>query len=470
MTTDSTPKVSKQSALIVATLAAFLLPLVGASVNIALPKIGDAFELEAVRLSWVASIFLLSAAVFMVPFGRVADIYGRKLIFVIGVSIFSIASLVSAIASTSLMLIVGRLIQGIGSAMMFGTGVAILTSVFPPEERGRALGINVAAVYLGLSLGPFLGGVLVEYLGWRSIFWANVPPGILIIILVFWKLRDEWAEAEGESFDGYGSVIYAIMLIMLMYGFSILPAWQGFCLVGGGLLGLALFVRWEQRVEHPVLDILLFKQNRVFAYSNLAALINYAATFAVTFLMSLYLQYIKAMSPQQAGLILVAQPAVMTLFSPFAGRLSDRIEPRKVSSIGMSLTTLGLAILIFLNGDTPIWFLILNLMLLGAGFGLFSSPNTNAVMGSVERKFYGVASGTVGTMRLTGQMFSMGIAMLIFSVVIGPYRITPQYYPQFLQSMKIAFVIFTVLCLGGIFASLARGTMHTNNVAIIQEK
>lgn len=461
-TASQSNNVSKGSALAVATLAAFLLPLVGSSVNIALPTIGKTFHMTAVVLSWVATSFLLSAAVFLVPFGRLADIYGRKRIFTLGVLIYTVAALLSGLANSTPMLLFGRVTHGIGSSMMFGTGVAIITSVFPPQERGRALGINVAAVYLGLSLGPFLGGVLVQHWGWRSIFLANVPPGILILLLVFWKLRGEWAEARGEQFDYHGSLIYAVMLVLMMYGFSRLPGALGSGMIVAGLVALALFIRREMSLEYPILNINLFRMNRVFAFSNLAAFINYAATFAVTFLLSLYLQYIKAMSPQQAGTVLVAQPAMMTLLSPFAGRLSDRIEPRKVASVGMTLTTIGLTLLIFLSKQTPLWELMAALMVLGAGFGLFSSPNTNAVMSSVKRKYYGVASGTVGTMRLTGQMFSMGIAMLIFAIIIGRRQITASYYPQFMQSMKLAFVIFTALCLLGIFASLARGTMHNN--------
>ena len=452
--------VTKRSALFISALASFLFPLVGSSVNIALPVIGKNLSMDAVLLSWVASSFLLSAAIFLVPFGRLADIYGRKKIFAYGITIYTIASFLSAIAATPTQLIAFRILHGFGSAMIFGTGVAILTSVFPPQERGRALGINVAAVYLGLSCGPFLGGFLVQQLGWRSIFFANVPPGLIIIILVFWKLKGEWAEAKGESFDYIGSIIYSLALIAVMYGFTLLPDMNGIYLVVIGILGIMAFILCETKVKHPVLNINLFRKNRVFAFSNLAALINYSATFAVMFLLSLYLQYIKELTPQGAGIVLVAQPIMMTIFSPFAGRLSDKIEPRIVATIGMTFTVFGLFLLIFLGENTPLLFIIVSLMILGIGFGLFSSPNTNAVMGSVERKFYGVSSGTIGTMRLIGQMLSMGIATLIFAIYIGRVQITPEYYVSFIKSVKTAFVIFSTLCFGGIFASLARGKVR----------
>ena len=310
--------------------------------------------------------------------------------------------------------------------MKFGTGVAMLTSVFPLGERGKVLGINVAAVYIGLSLGPTLGGFLTEHLGWRSICLVNVPLCLIIISAVLWKLKGEWAEARGEKFDLTGSVIYSLALVAVMYGFSLLPAMSGAYLIATGTVGILVFIRWQMRVESPVLNMNLFKNNTVFSLSNLAALINYSATFAVGFLLSLYLQYIKGVSPAHAGLILLPQPLVMAVLSPVAGRLSDRIEPRLVASIGMALTTTGLFLFTFLNQDTGIEFILVSLTILGTGFAFFSSPNMNAVMGSVEMKFYGVASGTLATMRLTGQMLSMGIAMLLFALYIGRVQITPE--------------------------------------------
>jgi len=432
----------------------------GSSIAIGLPSIGDELAMDAILLGWVATAYLLAAAMFLVPIGRIADIYGRKRIFTYGMITYTAASLLSAISTSAAMLISFRVLQGIGGAMIFSTGVAILTSVFPPEERGRVLGINVAAVYAGLSLGPFVGGLLTQYLGWRSIFWANVPLGLLIIALIFWKLKGEWAEAKGEKFDIVGSIIYSLMLIAIMYGFTMLPELPGAGLILAGGLGIVAFVKWETKVKSPVLDVRLFRNNTVFALSNLAAFINYSATFAVSFLLSLYLQYIKGLTPQIAGLVLVAAPVVQAIFSPFAGRLSDKIEPRVVASLGMGLTVIGLIFFIFLGNTTSLWFIIAGLIILGFGFALFSSPNTNAIMSSVEKRFYGVASATLATMRQIGMMFSMGMVMLIFAIYLGRVQITPEYYAPFLSSLNTAFIIFTALCFGGIFASLARGKVR----------
>jgi EmrB/QacA subfamily drug resistance transporter len=397
---------------------------------------------------------------FLVPFGRLADIFGRKRIFNYGIWIFTISSLLLALAPSMPLLLLFRALQGFGSAMIFGTGMAILTSVYPAAERGRVLGINVAAIYFGLSLGPTLGGILTQQFGWRSIFLVNVPLGIVIIYLIAAKLKQEWAEARGEQFDLAGSLIYSVMLVALMYGFSVLPAQSGVGLIAAGVVGIGLFILWERKAASPLLNMNLFFNNAAFAFSNIAALINYSATFAVTFLMSLYLQYVKGFTPQQAGMVLVFQPIVMAFFSPFAGRLSDKIEPRVVASIGMGFTAAGLSLFTFLEKETHLAFIIIGLILLGFGFALFSSPNTNAVMSSIDRRFYGVGSATLGTMRLTGQMLSMGIAMVIFALHIGSARITPENYAVFLTSMKTAFIIFSSLCCAGIFASLARGKVR----------
>jgi len=302
--------------------------------------------------------------------------------------------------------------------------MAILTSVYPANERGKALGITVAGVYLGLSLGPVISGFLVQYFGWRSIFLSYVPLELIIIVLTFWKLEGEWADAKGEKLDLIGSAIYGFSLIVLMYGFSMLEQMNGLWLVLISITGLVVFFRWEMRVKNPVLDMHLFKNNTVFTFSVLAALINYSATFAVGFFLSLYLQDVKGLNPESAGLIMVSQPIVMTIFSPVAGRLSDRIEPRTVASIGMAFTALGLFLFSFLNEKTAIGYIIASLIIIGFGFALFSSPNVNAVMSSVEKKFYGVASATLGTMRLTGQMLSTGIATMILTIYVGNVQIT----------------------------------------------
>ena len=450
----------RRAALVVATLTSFMTPFMGSSINIALPSIAKEFAIDAVLLSWIPSSYLLATAVCLVPFGRLADIYGRKRIFGFGVVGFSLSSLLCASSFSAPMLICFRIFQGVGGAMIFSTGVAILTSVFPPQERGKVLGFNVAAVYTGLSLGPVLGGVLTHYFTWRSIFLVNVLFGIVIIGLLFLQMKVEWAEARGEKFDFIGAATYGVAILGVIYGLSLLPSLISFLYLIIGSLALFGFVKRELKVKEPVFDLHFFVTNRVFAFSNLTALINYSGLFALTFLLSLYLQHIKGLGTQGAGLILVSQPIVMALCSPFAGRLSDKIEPRIVASAGMALSTLGLFLLVFLTPDSGMGFIIGAQIVLGLGVGLFSSPNMNAIMGSVERKFYGLASGSVATMRILGNMISMAVATLTFSVFLGRVQITPEHHDYFMQAVKAAFVVFSLLCFGGIFTSLVRGKVR----------
>ena len=437
-------------------------PFMGSSVNLALPVIAQEFKIDAVILTWIPTAYLLSSAVCLVPFGRLADLYGRKKIFGFGIVAFTLSSLLCAVASSALQLILFRILQGVGSAMIFATGLAILTSAFPPHERGKVLGISVAAVYTGLSVGPVVGGLLTQHFTWRSVFLVNLPFGIAILLLVLFRLKEEWAEAKGEAFDLKGSIIYGIGLTAVICGVSLLPAMESLGLLVFGAAALCAFVVWERRTKSPVFPVDLFTANRVFALSSLAAFINYSATFAVTFLLSLYLQHVKGLGPRDAGLILISQPVVMAAFSPVAGWLSDKIEPRIVATSGMLLTGIGLVPFIFLDQGSSFTFLLSGLVILGIGFALFSSPNMNAIMGSVEKRFYGLASGAVGTMRLLGMMISMGTATVVFALFIGRVEISEANYPALVKSTRILFTLFSILCFSGTFASMARGKMRSN--------
>jgi len=450
----------EKSALFVATLSSFMAPFMISSVNVALPVIQFEFAADAIMLSWIATAYLLTVAMLLVPMGKIGDIYGRKKVFTCGLAFYTVASFFSIYAQSVKMLIALRVFQGFGTAMFVTTGMAILTSIFPPEKRGRAIGIYVAAVYIGLSVGPFAGGLLTQHLGWRSIFAVVVPFGAASVLVTLKFLKGEWADARGEKLDVAGSLLYGFSILILIYGASLLPKMVAVYLMLIGALGLAAFVRLELRIQSPVFEVRLFSDNKLFTFSSLAALINYSATFAITFLLSLYLQYIKGITPQYAGSILIAQPIVMALFSPLAGRLSDKIEPRKIASSGMMITAAGLLILAFIGPDTPKIFIVCILAMLGLGFALFSSPNMNAIMGAVEKKYFGIAAGTVATMRLLGQMTSMAIVMIIFAILIGREQISPANYDLFLKSMRVSFIVFALLCTIGIFFSLFRGSLR----------
>jgi EmrB/QacA subfamily drug resistance transporter len=450
----------QKSALIVATVTSFMGPFLISAVNVALPAVQKEFEANAVLLSWVATSYLLAIAVLLIPIGKIADIYGRNKVFTWGLCVYTLAAFFSAFAASIHVLIVLRVFQGFGAAMFVTTGMAILTSVFPPRERGRVIGIYVAAVYIGLSVGPFVGGLLTQHFGWRSIFWLTAPIGAVSIYITLKYLRGEWADAREERLDVLGSLLFGISISALVYGASLLPSAPAVAWLVVGAVGLLIFIRRQMRIRYPVFDIALFTRNKLFAFSSLAALINYSATFAVTFLLSLYLQYLKEMTPQMAGTVLVAQPIVMAVLSPLAGKLSDKIEPQRIASSGMILTALGLLMLVFIDAGTPTLRILIYLAVLGCGFALFSSPNMSAIMGAVEKRYYGIASGAVATMRLLGQMFSMAIVTVIFAVYIGRTRIQPENYTLFLNGMKICFAIFCVLCAVGVLFSLFRGKMR----------
>ncbi len=447
-------EVDRRIVLLVVVMTSFLTPFAGSSFNIALPSISNEFGLDAITMSWASLAYLLASAMFLVPFGRLADIYGRRRIFVYGTAAFAFTSLLLGVYPSASTLILLRALQGVSSAMIFGTGVAILISVTPPAEKGASLGIYSAAVYIGLSVGPFVGGLLTDALGWRSILYLTAALGAVAVLFMVWRLRGEWKVAAGESFDLRGSLVYSLMLLSLMYGFSLVPSVTCLIPIVLGVVGGILFLRVEARAKHPVLDVGLFRVNKAFTFSNLATLINYSATYAVTFLMSLYLQYIKGLSPEEAGLLLIASPVVQAIFSPIAGRLSDRVEPRRVAAMGMAVTMVGLIPFIFLSEQTDVLIVVASLAVLGFGLAMFASPNTNAIMSSVDKKLYGVASSTLGTMRLTGQMSSMGITMIIFAVLIGRVEIVPEVYPALTGSINAAFIVFSTLCAFGILSSL----------------
>jgi EmrB/QacA subfamily drug resistance transporter len=446
--------------LFITTLGSFLTPFMSSALNLALPRIGIEFNVDAIVLGWIVTSYLLAAVVFLVPLGRIADIYGRIKAFKYGVMFYSLSSFLCFLAPSASWMIFFRVLQGMSGGVMSVTAVAILISFYPAAERGRVIGINVAAVYTGLSIGPVLGGVLTQVWNWRSIFLVNVLIGAIVTIVSLLRLPGEKAEAGKIKFDFLGSIVFGISMVALIIGLSFLPLLRGGFLILLGMLGMVYFFYYESKSENPVLDLALFRNNRVFIFSNLAALINYAATSAIGFLLSLYLQYIKSLPPQTAGLVLLSQPVMQAVFSPLAGRLSDRIEPRIVASSGMIINVIGLFAFIFLGKNMPFVFIVANLALMGFGFALFSAPNTNAVISAVDRKNYGVASATLSTMRGSGQMLSMGITMMILALVVGRVRITPDYYPRFLTAGRISFLVFSLLSTVGVGASLYRGKLR----------
>ncbi len=446
---------SRTMVLAVATMGGFLVTFMTSAINIALPLIGAEFHMSAVTLSWISLSYILVAGATLLPLGRIADLYGRMRFFVYGMIIFTVFSFASAFAPTAGVLLALRAVHGLSLALAMVTATALVILAYPQESRGRALGLNVAGIYLGLTLGPVLGGLIIHNLGWRSLFIVVGALGLVNLALPLWKLRGiEWREPKSARFDFLGSVICAVSLTAVLLGFSLLPDIPGVILVAAGIAGLAVFLWWETHAADPLLHVDLLRRSRVFAFSNAAALINYSATFAMVFLMSLYLQYNRGLNPQTAGFVLVTGTFVQAAFSPLAGRLADRFQARYVASVGMALCVLGLFGLSFVGTTTPYSYIIVMLCVLGLGFAFFSSPITHAVMGSVEKRQVGIASATLAMMRIVGQNMSMGVATLVLAVEVGRQAIQPADYPRVLSSVRVSLLIFTVLCLVGVGSSL----------------
>ncbi|OAV67491.1 Spectinomycin tetracycline efflux pump [Bacteroidales bacterium Barb6XT] len=447
------PSTGYKPVLFVTCLSASLVPLMGSALNLALPYINADFSLNAGASGWIMASYLLSTAVFQIPAARLADIFGQRKVFILGVLLFMVSSVLCGLAGSGASLIAFRFFSGIGSSMMFATNMAILTAVVPAEKRGWALGLNAGTVYFSLAAGPFVGGFLTERLGWHSIFFLAALMSLPVLAGALTLIRQEWKSEKKGTFDYTGTVVYAAGLFSLIYGFSRLPDVTGFLLTVAGLALLLFFGRFELRREHPVFNVRIFLRNRVFRHASVSALINYSATTSMAFMLSLYLQYVRGLTPTGAGLILVGQSIVMALVSLWSGKLSDKMPAGKIASAGMMIIAVGLVALCFLSATTSYVYIFTVLALIGLGFGIFSSPNTNVIMSSVEKSEYGLASATTGTMRLVGQAFSMGLAMMAMSLTIGKAPLSAMLSLPLTDSLRITFAVSAALCFFGVYSS-----------------
>ncbi|MEN6554277.1 MAG: MFS transporter [Methanobacterium sp.] len=442
----------KKDLLLVGILVSFLTPFVRSSINLALPALAYEFDLSAVSLTLISTVYLLVNAILYIPFGRVGDIYGRKRIFQYGLIIFTISSFVSAFSTSGEMFLFTRIFQAVGNAMVFANLNAMISSAFPVNERGRAFGLTSMGVFVGLIFGPILGGAITEIVGWRTLFYLDTVIGIIAAFAIT-RFKHDWIDAEGEKLDILGSFLLGISLIFIIYGFSDPTSSYSLFLVIAGIIGLSAFYLIEKRVAFPLINLGLFK-SKSFTFGNITAFINYGAFVAVGFILTLYLQYLKGYSPLTAGLIVSIQSIMMVIVSPYAGRLSDKIDPRNVSTVGMVITTIGVALMALINYDNATYLGALSLIIFGAGIGLFYSSNTKVVMSAVDKKYFGIASATLSNVRSMGQIFGMGIVTLIVSAILGNVQIMPSNYPELFTSIKIAFVAIAALSAVGIFTSI----------------
>ncbi|MCE7743375.1 MAG: MFS transporter, partial [Candidatus Heimdallarchaeota archaeon] len=491
-------------ALAIISLSSFVSAFMGSAFSVAAPEMTDPRSsqyvpgLDEAGMGWIITVYILATAMLQIPFGKISDNYGRKKIYLIGIIIFTSSALALGFMNSETTLVIFRFIQGTGAALAFATSTAILTSIYPQEERGKAFGINIGSVYLGLTVGPSLGGVIVENFGWNMVFFSVVPFGVIIAFLVVFVLKGEWKNEKKEKIDYFGALIFIVTLFLLLYGFRSINTSYGFYLIGASIVTLIIFIYWERRVEVPILELKLFKKNRFFTFANLSAFLFYTATSSTSLLLNYYLQDILFLSVSIAGVILLARPIAQAILSPIGGRLSDKIEHRTITTIGVAMGLIGLSLLLSVNQHSPIILVIFGLLFGGLGFGLFSSPNANSIMSSVPKKMYGMASALVGTMRTIGQSISLGFATLMFSVILGRpnnsiqigfkqnilnpvvenlsffpsfssfknwfYPLTlpehlsiAQHSPLLLLSIKITFAVSLGMCIMALIASYLRG-------------
>ena len=452
--TQALDRKGQRAALLMVLLNGFSMPMMLSAVNVALPSIADEFAMDAVLLSWVPMAYLMASAALVLSFGRVADMFGRKRLYLLGTAGLIVTSILATYANSGAMIIVCRLLQGVSAAMVYGTHIAIISSAYPPAQRGRMIGLTVSVIYVGLTCGPFLGGWLIGLFGWRAAFLVHLPTSVATLIVGIFMVKAEWRAEHPGRFDYVGSLLYTIAIVALMVGISSLPKLSSILLIAVGAFGFWLFFHHQHNRRDPLFDVSLFYTSRVFAMSCVAAVIMYTATFANMVMISLYLQYLQGMTPMAAGVVLMAQPIVMALVSPYAGKLSDRIEARVIASFGMGITAFGLALLATIGATTPVPLIVVYLMTIGLGFSLFSSPNANAIMGSVASHQYGIAGSSVATMRVIGQVSSMGIVAMVFALILGPVQITPEVYPQLEYALHWCFAVSAAFCLPGIYLSL----------------
>ncbi len=465
-----TGRYSNPRILLSTSLGSFITPFTSSVISFSVPEIGSAFHASFFAMVWVPMTYLIVISTTMILLGKLSDNFGRTRFYSIGLLIFGIGG-ISATFSTSVFYLSASIaVMGIGASFFAVNSTAILSSVYPPESRGGALGINAMSVYLGLTSGPVAAGYLINYMGWQSVFYLVSAYAFLSLIPVFLYLRKLDLPAKRERMDLAGFVLFFFSMLLTVLFLSLTEIsgiFPAVYLLIAGMLLLAVFLLYERRKENPILDVRLFTRSRTFSAANFTAFLNYVSTFAIVFVFSIYFSVVANLQPSQYGIILSVEPAVMVIFSPLSGRLSDRIGSRIPASLGMLIISMAFFYIGYEIGHVPPAELVYPLAVIGLGFGLFSAPNTNSVMGSVERKDLGTASGVLGTMRFVGQLMSLAIMgtvlaesvprstmIQLFSGVSSNFTLFDM--SGFMEGMKLVMITSGILSMAGVFTSLVR--------------
>lgn len=432
------------------------------AVNVAVPAMAQDLSANAILVTWVPSAFMLANAIFLLPAGRMADIHGRKKIFLTGMTIFSVSCVMAYLAPSIELLLVTRVLQGLGGAFAFATGLAILMSIFSTENRGTALGIAAATLYLGLSLGPVIGGWFTEHFGWRSVFLFPVVLGFISVTLTVFRLKGEWKNPAPNKVDWYGSLIFALWSSALYVGISLIPDRTSWVLIGSGITGAIYFYFQQLASPNPLIRFKQIMQNQVFSRSLLGNLCIYSSNYPFVFLFSLYLQFIQGMSPASAGKIMVLQPMMMAIVAPIAGRLSDEFEPRYIATTGCIVMACAFALLQTIDTGTSIPVICVGLITLGIGFGLFTTPNNTAALSAMDKERLGIGTALLNLARVSGNMIGTATVLLLVTLFIGHVKIEPPLYPALLMLIHVALGMSCVLTLCGAWFSYSRGFIKLN--------
>lgn len=459
--TQSEKSAVARFALIIVCLGSIIGPIGMASVNIAIPDLAADLQANAKMVSWLPTLFILSSVIFMLPASKLADNYGRKRIYAYGLALNAFSSFMCGLGTSIEWVLFWRFVQGAAAAMIFGTGVAIITSVTPSHKRGAALGIAAACVYVGLTVAPAVGGWLTELWGWRSVFLFQVPIVIALLLLIKLRLSGEWKNDHKTRYDWWGTGIFAAFSSSLVYGLSILPNILGFAMLGFSAISLTLFIVHQSRSHRPLIRVQMFRESRVFSMSLATSLLMYASNFPLVFLMSLYLQYVKELGPSDAGQVILVQALSMAIMAPLSGKLADRFEPRLVATLGCIIVACGLYILSLMNTETSITYIVCSLLLIGFGFGLFSTPNNNAIMGGVQVHEVGVASASMSLSRTIGNLFGMSLVNLMVHYYLGNAQFTQEQNPALIQTVEMALNMSLVFVMVACVISALRGKSRT---------
>ena len=424
-------------------------------VNIALPTIRHAFATDVASVEWVVTIYLLATCGFLLTFGKIGDLQGQKPVYVCGFVTFVASSALCGLAPSIAVLVLCRAIQGLGASMLHSSAPAILTSTFPANQRGKVLGLQAIMVFLGMLIGPTLGGWLTDHLTWRSVFYINVPIGLIALVLSVKFIPDVKSGNREGSFDFTGAALFLIAFSLMLIGLSQGHAhgWTSRYILTIFAVALALligFVVVESHTSFPLLDLSLFRV-RSFSMSVASAVCYYMAVFTVGFLMPFLLIQGRGLSPSEAGLLISLQPATMIIVAPVAGAFSDRIGTRGLAVFGTALLGLALFLLSFADTTIPLRYIGIAMVMIGFGSGCFMAPNNSTMLGSAPKHRQGIAAGVLATARYVGMICGVGISGAIFTTFVRAHTDR-----AFYRGIHISFLVACAISCVGCYTSAAR--------------